>query len=349
MTNDGVVASSDNREMVSQVVSTQLAEARHGADLERLQTLESKITEAVRASRSEATLKAYASDWADFTLWCDNSGLESMPATPATVAAYLAELADPDDDRPPRAVSTIERRRASISEAHKLAGAANPALDPLVKQVMKGIRRQLGVAPRNRKAGLSTADIKAMVSGLDETKLIDVRDKALLLLAFATALRRGSLAALTVTDIEDHPQGLLVHLRKSKTDQEGKGRRIEVAYGDHSQTCPVRAYRTWTDTAALTDGPVFRNIDRHNNTGTTPLAGNSIARIIKKHAARIGKNPNDFAGHSTRRGFSTEASRNGAPERTIAATTGHTSTKGLRPYIEDAQTFTDPASRYLGL
>ncbi len=339
----------DTENMVSQVVSTQLVEARNGADLQRLEQLESKIASALRASRSEATLKAYASDWADFTLWCETAGLDSMPATPAIVAAYLTELADPGDDRPPRAVSTIQRRRAAISEAHKLAGRPNPALDPLVKQVMKGIRRQLGVAPKNRKAGLSTADIRAIVSDLDDTHLIDVRDKAILLLGFATALRRSSLAALTVTDIEDHPEGLLIHLRKSKTDQEGKGRHIEVAYGEHHNTCPVRSLRTWLDAAAIADGPIFRQIDRHGNIGTTPLAGNSIARTIKKHAAHIGKNPADYAGHSTRRGFSTEASRNGAPDRTIAATTGHTTTTGLRPYIEDAETFTNPASKYLGL
>ena len=348
MTED-VVGATDNETMVSQVVYAQLVEARHGADLQRLEHLESKIAEALRASRSEATLKAYASDWADFTLWCETNHLESMPSTPATVAAYLTELADPSDDRPPRAVSTIQRRRAAISEAHKLAGRSNPALHPLVKQVMKGIRRQLGVAPRNRKAGLSTADVRAIVTGLDEDHLIDVRDKAILLLGFATALRRSSLAALTVSDIEDHPEGLLVHLRKSKTDQEGKGRRIEVAYGAHLDTCPVRSLRTWLATADIADGPIFRQIDRHGNIGTTPLAGNSIARTIKRHAQRIGKDPADYAGHSTRRGFSTEASRNGASDRTIAATTGHTTTSGLQPYIEEAETFTNPASRYLGL
>ncbi len=339
----------DTEQMVDALVSTQLNEARHGADLERLNELESKVAQALQASRAESTLKAYRTDWADFTLWCESAGLDSLPATAATVAAYLAELANPSDNRKPLAVSTIERRRASISEAHKMGGEANPALDPLVRQVMKGVRRQRGVAPKNRKTGLSTADIKAMVGGLDPVRSIDVRDKALLLIGFATALRRSELVALEVEDVEDHSEGLLVHLRRSKTDQEAAGRKIEVAYGEHLDTCPVRAYRAWLDESAIDSGPVFRGVDRHGRLSPTPLAGNSIARIIKRHAHRIGKNPDDFAGHSTRRGFSTEASRNGAPERTIATTTGHTTTKGLRPYIADAETFTDPPSRYLGL
>lgn len=116
----------------------------------------------------------------------------------ATIAAYLADLAEPPDDRLPLAMSTIQRRVASLGEAHKAAALANPCMDPLVKQVVKGIRRQLGVAPTNRKAGLSTADVRAMVTNLDLDRTIDVRDRAILLLGFATAMRRSELVALDV-------------------------------------------------------------------------------------------------------------------------------------------------------
>ncbi|MGH1490961.1 MAG: site-specific integrase [Acidimicrobiales bacterium] len=344
-----VTAPADTQQVVSDVVAIQLSEAGQGASLERLTELESKIVGAVRASRAPSTLAAYRRDWADFTLWCETNGLASMPAAPATVAAYLVELGEAKDDRKALAISTIQRRKASISEAHKLAGHLNPCLDPLVKQVTKGLRRRLGVASKRRKAGLSTADVRAIIGGLDGSVLIDVRDRAVLLLGFATAMRRSELVALEVTDVEDHAEGLLVHRRKSKTDQEGAGHRIEVAYGDHLETCPVRAYRIWIDEAGIDDGPVFRAINRHGTLSPTALSDRGVALIVKKHASQIGRDPAEFAGHSLRRGFSTEASRNGAPERTIASTTGHTSTKGLRPYIEDAETFTDPPSRYLGL
>jgi len=332
-----------------ELVSQQLTEARDGASPERLAQLEAKIATAVRRSRSEATLTAYRSDWADFETWCDGLGLPCLPAQPGTVAAYLAELADPSDDRDPLAMSTIQRRVAAIGEAHKSAGHLNPCADPLVKQVTKGIRRTIGVAPKHRKSGLSTADIRAIVTTLDGARLIDVRDKAILLVGFATALRRSELVALELGDVENHPEGVIVHKRRSKTDQEAAGRRIEVAYGEQIVTCPVRALRSWIDAADIEIGPIFRPVNRHSQIGLRALSDRAVANVIKKHVSRLGYDSRDFAGHSLRRGFSTEASRNGASERTIAATTHHTSTKGLQPYIEEAEEFQDPPSRYLGL
>jgi len=316
-------------------------------DHDRLADLEAKVARAVRRSRAEATLKAYRADWADFTTWCTTLGFDALPADPATVAAYVAELADPPDDRPPRTVSTISRRLAAIAEGHKVAGHPNPTADPLVRETMKGIRRSLGVAP-TQKRGITTADVRAAVTGLGE-RLIDHRDRALLLVGFAGGFRRSELVALEVTDITDHPRGLLVRVRRSKTDQEAAGRTVEVAYGTDPVTCPVRAWRTWVDRAAITSGPALRAVDRHGNVSPRPLTGHAVALIIKRHMGRLGHPVDDFAGHSLRRGMATTAARNGAAERTIMRTTGHTATATLRTYIEDAEEFTDPASAYLEL
>ncbi|MCL4116351.1 UNVERIFIED_CONTAM: hypothetical protein GTU68_007097 [Idotea baltica] len=334
---------------ITEVVALQLEAVRAGASPERLAELEAKIAGAVRRSRSEATLAAYRSDWSDFETWCESLPLPCLPAEPGTVAAYLAELAEPDDDRAPLAMSTIQRRVAAIGEAHKSAGHLNPCADPLVKQVTKGIRRTLGVAPRHRKSGLSTADIRAIVTSLDGTRLIDVRDAAILLVGFATALRRSELVALEIEDVENHPEGVIVNKRRSKTDQEAAGKRIEVAYGEQLFTCPVRALRSWIDEADIQTGPIFRPVNRHGHVAARALSDRAVAQIIKKHVTRLGYKGSDYAGHSLRRGFSTEALRNGASERTIASTTHHTSTKGLQPYIEEADEFQDPPSRYLGL
>jgi site-specific recombinase XerD len=339
----------DPERVVADVVSQQIELARAGVDLERLAALDAKVADALRSSRAEATLRAYSTDVADFREFCRSVGLDWMPAEPATVAAYIAELASPPDDRAPMAASTIRRRLAGIGEAHKHAGVPNPCMDPLVKQVMQGVRRQIGVAPRHRKVGLSTADVRAIVETLDGAKLIDVRDKALLLLGFATALRRSELVALDVEDVENHPEGLLVWRRRSKTDQESRGHRVEVAYGNHVETCPVRAYRTWLDEAGIDSGPVFRAVNRHAQVSKHRLSDRSVADVIKKHVTRLGYPSSEYAGHSLRRGFATEAARNGAPERTIASTTGHTTTKGLQPYIADAEVMKDPPSRYLDL
>ena len=316
---------------------------------DRLQRLDAKVERAVRSSRAESTINAYRTDFEDFTIWCASNHLTALPAEPVTVARYLSDLAFPDDDRSPLTVATIQRRIASIGEAHKATNNKNPCEHAGVKQAMKGIRRELGIKPHNRKSGLSTADIRAIVDTLDGTRMLHLRDKALLLLGFATALRRSELVALNVKDLETHPEGIIVWKRRSKTDQEGAGAAIEVAYGEHLSTCPVLATRTWIHESALDTGPIFRAVDRHGNVSDRALTPKSVAQIIKKHAARIGHDAGDFAGHSLRRGFSTEAARNGAPERVIATTTHHTTVRGLKPYIEEADRFTDPPSRYLGL
>lgn len=172
--------------MVADLVQRQVLEARYGAGLDRLSDVQAKIARAYRASRSEDTLTAYRPDWADFATWCETVGLEALPAAPGTVAGYLAELADPPDDRAPRAMSTIERRVAALGEAHGSAAHQNPGADPLVKQVVKGIQRQIGVAPKNRKSGLSSADVRAIVTEVPPRTagscfMLDPRRQAVLL------------------------------------------------------------------------------------------------------------------------------------------------------------------------
>lgn len=314
---------------------------------ERLAALEAKVAAAVTRGRAPATLRAYRSDWADFTLWCEALGIDFLPADAATVAAYVAELADPPDDRLPAAVSTITRRLAAIGEGHKVAGHANPCVDQLVRETMKGIRRVRGVAPRQKK-GVSTADVRAAVAPLG-LALGEVRDRLIILLGFAGGMRRSELVGLDVDDVEEVDEGLLVHLGRSKTDQEGRGRRIEVVYGTNAATCPVRAWRGWLATSGIVEGPVLRPVDRHGRLSAQRLSAQAVGMVVKRHMARLGYSSADFAGHSLRRGHATTASRNGASEHTIMRTTGHTSTATLRSYVEDGELFSDPASRYLHL
>ena len=151
-----------------------------------------------------------------------------------------------------------------------------------------------------------------------------------------------------MADVDEVPEGLLVHLGRSKTDQEGKGRRVEIVYGTAPSTCPVRSWRRWLNEAQITEGAVFLRVDRHRRL-LGPLSSQGIALVVKKHMGRLGHPVADFAGHSLRRGHATTAARNGASERTIMRTTGHTSTQTVRGYIEDGELFTDPASQYLGL
>jgi site-specific recombinase XerD len=313
---------------------------------ERLADLEARIRRAVANGRSEATLRAYSTDWADFATWCRTVGFDPLPAAAGVVAGYVSEMAFPPDDRPPAAVSTITRRLAGIGQVHQLAGHSNPCTDALVRETMRGVRRALGVAPRQKRA-VTTADITAAVTHLGDS-LAEQRDRVILLVGYAGAMRRSELAAVTAADIDQVPEGLLIRLRRSKTDQEARGRKIEIVYGAHPVTCPVRALRAWLTASAIIDGPILLGIDRHGRL-LGPLSAQGVAIVVKRHMGRLGYPVTDFAGHSLRRGHATTAARNGATERTIMRTTGHTTTATVRGYIDAAELFTDPASAYLGL
>ncbi|HTT92595.1 MAG TPA: site-specific integrase, partial [Acidimicrobiales bacterium] len=259
----------------------------------------------------------------------------------------VSELAFPDDDRDPAAVSTITRRLAAIGQVHSLAGHDNPCGDALVREAMRGVRRALGVAPRHQKRAVTTEEIAAAVDQLGN-RLIDRRDRALLLVGYAGGMRRAELAGLDVADVASAPEGLLLHLRRSKTDPEARGRRVEVVYGTNPATCPVRAYRAWMRAAVVSEGAAFRRVDRHGRV-LDRLSPQGVAIVVKRHMGRLGHPMSDFAGHSLRRGHATTAARNGASERTIMGTTGHTSVETVRGYIDEAQLFSDPSSSYLGL
>lgn len=166
-------------------------------------------------ARAAATLRAYRADWRDFAAWCQERQTSALPAAPDAVALYITDLART------RAVSTIRRRLASIVQAHRAQGLESPTGAPVVRQVLRGIRRAKGVAPR-QKAAADLAVIRAMVAALDES-LPGLRDRAILLLGFAGAFRRSELARLTVADLEFVSEGVIVTLRRSKTDQEGAG------------------------------------------------------------------------------------------------------------------------------
>ena len=293
-------------------------------------------------STAENTKRAYTADWQHFTTWCAGAGLASLPAKPGTLAAYLAQLADSG-----YAVATIERRLSSISKAHRLAGEPNPAKTEQAHLVMKGIRRALGSA-QTQKAPIVTDVLRVMLGTLD-TSRAGLRDRALLLVGFAGAFRRSELVSLTVADLAFNPQGLVITLRRSKTDQQGEGTQRALPYGLSPATCPVRAVRAWLDAAELVSGPLWRPIDRHGNIGPAALTSHAVARLIKRCAAAAGLEPADFSGHSLRAGLATAAAAAGVSERSIMAQTGHKSERMVRRYIRRGSLFRDNAAGKVGL
>jgi integrase len=212
---------------------------------------------------------------------------------------------------------------------------------------MKGIRRTLGTAPA-QKAPALIDDIRAMVDAAD-SGLIGLRDRALILLGFAGAFRRSELVGLTISDCTITRDGLTINLRRSKTDQEGVGRKIGIPYGSNPRLCPVRTLQEWIETAGVTDGFLLRSVNRHQRVQKRGISGHDVARVIKKLAVRGNLDPVKYAGHSLRSGHATQAAINGAAERAIQNQTGHRSTQMLRRYIRDGNLFRDNSAGKLGL
>jgi hypothetical protein len=186
-----------------------------------------------RASKAPATQAAYGSDFRIFEVWCAARGISALPATAESLCAFLA-----DEAAAGKRASTLGRRLAAIRYFHRAAGCDTPTSDEKVKAVLSGIRRTIGAAPVRKKA--ATADITIAMAATG-TSLRALRDRAVLLLGFAGAFRRSELVALDVEDIEDVPEGLLITIRRSKTDQEGQGRKVAIPRGEIA--CPVAAVK----------------------------------------------------------------------------------------------------------
>jgi integrase len=297
--------------------------------------------EFIRASKAESTLRGYRADWRHFCKWSEGHGLCPLPASPESVASYIAECAAR------LKVGSIQRRLNAIAEAHKAVGLDSPTAVGIVKNTLKGIKRTLGTAVV-QKAPALTDDIRAMVSVAD-CGLIGARDRALILLGFTGAFRRSELTGLDVEDCSFGKDGLTITLRRSETDQEGQGRKVGIPYGSNPETCPVRILQTWLEQTGLTSGPVFRAINRHGQVRQSRLAPADVARIVKKLALRAGLDPAKYAGHSLRAGHATAAAVAGASERSIMAQTGHKSVQMVRRYIRDGSLFRENSAGKLGL
>jgi Site-specific recombinase XerD len=304
--------------------------------------LESKINEYINHAKADNTIKAYRSDWADFTFWCDNNSLQSLPALPEVVAAYLVDLVE----RNYKTV-TLERRLISIAKAHTTAGYDDITKSAIVKETWKGIKRTVGTA-QNGKAPAVSSDIKAMVNTLP-SNLLGIRDRALLLIGFAGGFRRSEIVSLDLEDLDFTREGLVINLRHSKTDQEGQGRKIGIAYGSNPTTCPVRCLQAWLEESDITFGPVFRSVNRHGNLQEGRLSDKAVALVIKRCAEAAGLDSSKYSGHSLRAGMATSAAAAGVSERAIMKQTGHKSEAMVRKYIREGSLFLNNASCNLGL
>lgn len=296
---------------------------------ERGRALPSEVRDYIRASLSENSCRAYRADLEHFLAW---GGV--IPASPELVAHYLAAHAGH------HAIATLSRRLVSIGKAHTTQGQPSPVDTDLVRATLRGIRHIFGSAQR-QVAPAEKEDVLSMVAGLAGIK--GIRDKALLLLGFAGAFRRSELVGLTVADIEQAKQGLVVQLRFSKTDQEGRGRKVAIPYARGS-VCPVLALQQWLEVACIQAGPIFRGVSRHGQISDSGITAQTVALIVKECAGAVGLDPANFSGHSLRAGLVTSAAKLGVSSWKIRQQTGHKSDAMLARYIRDANIFINNAA-----
>ena len=293
-------------------------------------------------SRSPATLRAYASDWTHFMRWCQEHGATPLPATPGNVAGYVADLASSAK------VATIRRRLTTIAQAHLAAGFDSPTITAPVKAVLKGICREKGSA-QTKKAPATTDVVRAMVETLGAADPASVRNRALILIGFAGAFRRSEVAGIERQDVAFVAEGVTVTLRRSKTDQSGKGVIVGIPFGSHLETCPVRALTTWLQESGIESGPIFPAVDRHGNIKSEALTGKSIAEIIKKVTEDAGLDPEIYSGHSLRAGLVTSAALADVPEWQIMRQSRHKSQATMQKYVRVASIFKKNAAGNVGL
>ena len=306
-----------------------------------------RIAQALEAGASLNTRRAYRADWRHFAAWCEERGRRALPAAAATVAAYVVAL-----EAEGFAVSTIRRRIATISKAHGIQAptAANPSRSELVRGVIRGISRTRSEGHGKGAAPILPGHVRGMVDGLTGEGARAARDRALVLFLLASGVRRSELAALTVADLDwSDPRGLVVTIRRGKTDQTGQGREISITRGRNPSTCPVRAVRAYLTAAGIQAGPVFRGIDTHGTVSDRSMTGAGVAYVVKRAAAAAGLNPSQVSPHGFRAGHVSARRAAGEEAAAVMDTTGHRSIAMLRRYDRASRRFRADVSGALGL
>ena len=291
-----------------------------------------------------ATLRAYRADWHHFRAWCRDAGWTALPAAPETVAAYLATLATTHTS------SALVRRLAALSRAHRLAGQDWPRAHPAIRNTLRGIQRKYG-RPQRQAAALATEELVRLVASCDTTPA-GRRDRALLLLGYAGALRRSELVAVQREHITFTTEGLRLLIPRAKGDQTGKGASIGIPRGTKPGTCPVKALEAWLKTSGCEHGPVFRGIDARGVIDRRALHPDAVRRILARHAGLAGltvPSGERLSPHGLRAGFITQAYINGARDEQIMDHTRQKDLRTMRGYVRRAKLVTDSPAKLLGL
>ena len=308
---------------------------RNPENISSNEKLSAKSRHSINIAHAENTLDAYESDWNDFCDWCEHMHVSAFPAEPETIVNYINDLADNAK------ANTVARRVSALTENFDAAGIReNPCRFPIVKNALRGIKRMKGTIQHGKMPVLFD-DIKEMLQYLNGDELQQARDKAILLVGFYGAMRRSEIAGLDVEDLQFSKLGLLITLRKSKTDQMDQGQLIAIPYVKDKEYCAVTALRKWLSLAHIKKGPVFRGFTKAHTIRKNRISDKSIALIVKEYVGLMGMDPDDYGAHSLRHGFATTAAQHHVEERQIMRQTRHKSQSVVRRYIDEADRLID--------
>jgi len=300
-------------------------------------TLPERLKELINNPLAENTNIAYRCGWNKFVKWCSMHDFSPLPAEPATVAAWLASLADEG-----KKASSIDTWRSAVKKVHKNANLPDPTAHEQVKNALRSIKRKIG-SRKTKKIAIMKDDIKAMIDKLGGTPS-DIRNKLILLWGYAGAFRRSELVNLNVEDITPATEGYKILVRRSKTDPESKGMEKAIFAIPGSPYCPVAAYQQWLAVSGIKSGAIFRHIDKHGVMHNR-MSSSNINLILKNLVITIGIDPELVGGHSLRAGFVTQLIKKGTPAHEIMVQTGHKNYQTLREYIRSVDLFENNGSR----
>ena len=291
-------------------------------------------------SKATNTVRAYKSDFNDFGLFCAKNGFKSLPTDPKVVSLYLTYLSTKAIK-----ISTLKRRLVSIGVIHKLKGHYLDTKHPAIIENIMGIKRRKG-SIQNGKKPILISYLKKIIDVIDEQKKEEIkklRDRSLILIGFSGGFRRNEIVSLDYDDLDFVPEGLKITVKRSKTDQFGKGSIKGLPYFDNQKYCPVVSIKNWINISKINSGSIFRRFLKGSILSKNRLTDQTVALLIKEYLNLAGIDSKNYSGHSLRSGFATSAAESGAEERSIMAMTGHKSTEMIRRYIKEANIFKNNA------
>ena len=294
----------------------------------------------LKSSKANNTIRAYKSDFNDFSLFCVQNGFKSLPSEPKIISLYLTHLSSKEAK-----MSTLKRRLVSIGVIHKLKGYYLDTKHPSIIENIMGIKRRKGSNQKGKKP-LLINNLKILINVIDKEnhhEIMRLRDRSIILIGFSGGFRRNEIVSLDIDDLDFVSEGLKINLKKSKTDQFGEGTVKGLPYFNNLQYCPVLSIKKWIEISNIDTGPLFRRFSKGSKLTNNRLTDQTIALLIKKYLKLAGIESKNYSGHSLRSGFATSAAESGAEERTIMAMTGHKSPEMVRRYIKEANLFKNNA------